>query len=474
MPALEVATLSGGRAALDEGAVRAFAGALDGQLIQSGDAAYEDARQLWNAMIDRRPALIARCASVRDVQHAVGFARDHQMLLAVRGGGHNIAGNAMCNDGLVIDLSLMNRVEVDPQNRRARVGPGATLGDVDAATQRHGLATPLGINSTTGVAGLTLGGGFGWLTRLHGMSVDNLVSAEVVTAEGTPLRTSANENADLFWGLRGGSGNFGVVTNFEFALHPVGPEVYSGLVVFPAEQGRSVLRAHRALVPSLGEDTNLWAVIRKAPPLPFLPESMHGQEVVLFALFTSGGQAAGERLAAQVRSYGTPVGEHVGMQPYVAWQQAFDPLLTPGARNYWKSHNFRELSDGVIDEALSFASRLPSPHCEIFIALLGGQAGRVPPDATAYGHRDANFVMNVHGRWETAAEDRAGIGWAREFFDATAPYATGSVYVNFMTEDESGRVGAAYGSNLARLREIKRRYDPGNLFRLNQNVAPTT
>lgn len=473
MPTLEVATLSGGRTALDEGDVRAFAGALDGQLIRSGDAAYEDARQIWNAMIDRRPALIARCASVGDVQRAVAFARDHQMLLAVRGGGHNIAGNAVCDGGLVVDLSAMNRVGVDPRNRRARVGPGATLGDVDAATQEHGLATPLGINSTTGVAGLTLGGGFGWLTRQYGMTVDNLVSAEVVTAEGALVRASEDENADLLWGLRGGSGNFGVVTGFEFALHPVGPEVYGGLIVFPAEQGRSVLRAHRELVPSLGEDTNLWAVIRKAPPLPFLPESVHGTEIVAMALFNSAGQAAGERLAAQVRGFGTPLGEHAGMQPYAAWQQTFDPLLAPGARNYWKSHNFRQLSDGVIDEAMAFGSRLPSPQCEIFIALLGGKAGRVAADATAYAHRDANFVMNVHGRWETAREDRAGIGWAREFFDATTSYATGSVYVNFMTEDEAGRVGAAYGPNLARLREIKRRYDPGNLFRLNQNIAPS-
>ncbi|HWQ27986.1 MAG TPA: BBE domain-containing protein, partial [Dehalococcoidia bacterium] len=299
-----------------------------------------------------------------------------------------------------------------------------------------------------------------------------LVSAEVVTADGKSLRASADENADLFWGLRGGGGNFGVVTNFEFALHPVGPEVYSGLIVFPGEQGRSVLRAYRQLAASLGQDTNLWAVLRKAPPLPFLPESAHGTEIVAMALFTTGGQAAGDRLAAQVRGFGTPVGEHVGMQPYSAWQQAFDPLLTPGARNYWKSHNFRELSDGLIDQAVAFASRLPSPHCEVFIGLLGGQAASVAPDATAYAHRDANFVMNVHGRWEKAAEDGPGVAWARQFFDATAEYAAGSVYVNFMTEDETARVGSAYGANLARLKQIKRIYDPGNLFRLNQNIDP--
>lgn len=472
MPALEVATLSGRSVALDEGTVRAFAGTLDGQVLQSGDAAYDDARHLWNAMVDRTPAFIAQCATARDVQRAVSFAREHELLLAVRGGGHNIAGNAVCDGGFVVDLAAMNAVEVSSQTRRARVGPGATLGDVDAAAQRHALATPLGINSTTGVAGLTLGGGFGWLTRQYGMTVDNLVSADVVTAEGRSVHASAQENADLFWGIRGGGGNFGVVTNFEFALHPVGPDVFAGLIVFPFDQGKAVLNAYRRLVPSLPEDANLWVVIRKAPPLPFLPESVHGKEIVALALFATGGEAAGERLAGQVRGFGTPVGEHVGMQPYVAWQQAFDPLLTPGARNYWKSHNFRELSDGVIDQALAYASRLPSPHCEIFIALLGGQAGRVAPDATAYAHRDANFVMNVHGRWETAAEDGPGIAWARAFFDATAPYAAGSVYVNFMTEDEGERVGSAYGANFARLRELKRTYDPDNVFRLNQNIDP--
>ncbi len=472
MPALEVATRSGGVVALDQKAVRAFGETLDGQLIQPGDAAYDDARQIWNAMIDRRPSLIARCASSGDVQRAVAFARESDVVLAVRGGGHNIAGNAMCDGGLVIDLSAMKRVDVDPGPQRARVGPGATLGDVDAAAQRHGLATPLGINSTTGVAGLTLGGGFGWLTRQYGMTVDNLTSADVVTADGEIAHASPDEHADLFWAIRGGGGNFGVVTNFEFALHPVGPEVFSGLIVFPMAQGRRVLEVFRDLTSSLAEDTNVWAVMRKAPPLPFLPESAHGSEIVALALFSTAGAEAGERLAAQVRGFGAPLGEHVGMQPYAAWQQAFDPLLTPGARNYWKSHNFRQLSDGVIDQALTYASQLPSPQCEIFIALVGGQAARPAPDATAYAHRDANYIMNVHGRWETAAEDRPGIAWAREFFDATAPYAAGSVYVNFMTEDESARVGSAYGPNLPRLKDVKRRYDPDNVFRLNQNIDP--
>ncbi|HXF51492.1 MAG TPA: FAD-binding oxidoreductase [Dehalococcoidia bacterium] len=472
MPALEVATRSGRVVALDQKAVRAFGETLDGQLIQPGDAAYDDARQIWNAMIDRRPALIARCASSRDVQRAVAFARESDAVLAVRGGGHNIAGNAVCDGGLVVDLSAMKRVDVDPGARRARVGPGATLGDFDAAAQRHGLATPLGINSTTGVAGLTLGGGFGWLTRQYGMTVDNLTSADVVTADGEVAHASPDEHADLFWAIRGGGGNFGVVTNFEFALHPVGPEVFSGLVVFPLAQGRRVLEGFRDLTSSLAEDTNVWAVMRKAPPLPFLPESAHGSEIVALALFSTAGAEAGERLAAQVRGFGSPLGEHVGMQPYAAWQQAFDPLLTPGARNYWKSHNFRELGDGVIEQALTFASRLPSPQCEIFIALVGGQAARPAPDATAYAHRDANYVMNVHGRWETAAEDRPGVAWAREFFDATAPYAAGSVYVNFMTEDEGARVGSAYGPNLPRLKDVKRRYDPDNVFRLNQNIDP--
>ena len=446
---------------------------IKGSIVQPGDPTYDEVRQIWNAMIDRKPAVIVRCANADDVVRAVTFAREKGLTVAVRGGGHNIAGNAVCDDGIMIDLSLMRTVRIDEKARRARVEPGCTLGDFDQAAQAHGLATPLGINSTTGVAGLTLGGGFGWLSRKHGMTIDNLVSADVVTADGKLVHASAKENEDLFWGLRGGGGNLGIVTMFEYQLHPVGPNVLSGLIVFPFAQAKSVLTQFRDFTETMPDQLNVWMVTRKAPPLPFLPADVHGKEIVALAICYAGDPAEGEKLIEPLRGFGTAHGEHVGVQPYTAWQQAFDPLLTPGARNYWKSHNFAKLSDGALDSIIEYAGKLPSPHCEIFIGTIGGATGRVKPDAMAYAHRDTNYVMNVHGRWETAAEDERCIAWAREFFNASAPYATGSVYVNFMTEEEGAeRITSAYGPNYERLARLKTKYDPNNLFHMNQNIKP--
>ena len=443
-----------------------------GNMILPGDADYDEVRQIWNAMIDRRPALIARCALPDDIVQAVNFARKHDLLVSVRGGGHNIAGNAVCDDGLMIDLSLMKSVKVDPTARRATVEPGCTLADFDAAAQAHGLATPLGINSTTGVAGLTLGGGFGWLSRKYGMTVDNLISAEVVTADGKQVHASEAENADLFWGLRGGGGNLGIVTSFEFRLHPVGPNVLSGLIVFPFDQAKSIITQFARFSEKMPDDLNVWMVTRKAPPLPFLPAHTHGKEMVALALCYAGDPAQGEKLVAPLRGFGSAIGEHIGVQPYTAWQQAFDPLLTKGARNYWKSHNFARLEDGVIDTIVKYAANLPSSQCEIFIGTIGAQTTRVAPDAMAYASRDANYVMNVHGRWESAAEDERGIAWAREFFAESQPFASGGAYINFLTQDETDRVAFAYGAAYTRLGELKKKYDPTNLFRMNQNIKP--
>ena len=325
-------------------------------------------------------------------------------------------------------------------------------------------------NSTTGIAGLTLGGGFGWLTRKYGMTIDNLISVEVVTADGKKIRASENDNPDLFWAIRGGGGNFGVVTQFEFQLFPVGPEIVAGLIVFPFDQAKQVLTKYRQFVASAPEEFNVWVVLRKAPPLPFLLESVHGKEVVVLPIFYSGAVAEAEKFIAPLRTFGQAHGQHIGPQPYVQWQKAFDPLLTPGARNYWKSHNFTELSDGAIDSMIEYAGKLPSPQCEIFIGHIAGAANRVPSDAMAYAHRDAKFVLNVHGRWEDTAQDGNCIGWARAFFKASAPYASAGAYVNFMTEDEGERVTAAYGSNYDRLAQLKRRFDPENVFHLNQNI----
>lgn len=443
-----------------------------GKVLLPSDDGYESARKIWNATIDKHPALIVRCTTTSDVVHAVNFARDNGLLLAVRGGGHNIAGNAMCDDGIVIDLSQMKAARVDPGARRVTIEGGATLADLDAATQAHGLATPVGINSTTGVAGLTLGGGFGWLSRKYGMTIDNLESAEVVTAAGEVVRASATEHPDLFWALRGGSGNFGVVTRFEFRLHPVGPDVLSGLIVYPISAAKSVLRQYREFAAKAPDDLSVWAVLRKAPPLPFLPAEAHGTGMIALALLYAGDPKVGESLIEPLRKFGTPIGEHIGVQPYAAWQQAFDPLLAPGARNYWKSHNFSTLKDGLFDAVIEYIEKLPSPQCEIFFGAIGGATTRPAPASAAYAHRDAQFVMNVHGRWEDPADDKRCVGWARDFFNASAPFASGGVYVNFLTADEGDRVRTAYGPNYDRLAQVKRKYDPTNLFRVNQNIQP--
>jgi FAD/FMN-containing dehydrogenase len=443
---------------------------VKGQIVLPDDPNYDEVREIWNAMIDRRPAVIVQCAEADDVLHAISYARENRLEISIRGGGHNIAGSALCDKGLLIDFSNMTTVSVDAQKRRAYVEPGATLGDFDKAVQAHGLASPVGINSTTGMAGLTLGGGFGWLTRKYGMTIDNLVSAEMVTADGRKIHVSENENKDLFWAIRGGGGNFGVITQFEFSLYPVGPEILAGLLVFPIDQAKQVLEKYRKFVKSAPEELNIWVVLRKAPPLPFLSESVHGKEVVVLAVFYAGDIAEGEKLIDPLRSFGDAYGEHIGAQPYAQWQQAFDPLLTPGARNYWKSHNFTKLSDGALDSIIEFAGKLPSPQCEIFIGLIEGAANRVPSDAMAYGHRDAKFVLNVHGRWDEATQDEACIAWARAFFEASAPYASAGAYVNFMTEDEGNRVAAAYGANYERLKQIKKKYDPENIFHNNQNI----
>ena len=445
---------------------------LNGAVILPGDPAYDEARSIWNGMIDRKPAVIVRCRTEADVVHAIDYARHNKYEVSIRGGGHNIAGHAVCDGGLMINFSAMKEVRVDAPARRAYVQPGATLFDVDQATQAHGLAVPTGINSTTGIAGLTLGGGFGWLSRKFGLTSDNLVSARIVTADAKRLHVSATSHPDLFWALRGGGGNFGVVTEFEFALHPVGPQVFSGLIVFPRAEAPTVLRNYRSFVATAPDELSVWLVLRKAPPLPFLPPEVHGTDILALAICYLGSEESGRKLIAPLAGFGKVLGQHVGTQPFTAWQQAFDPLLTPGARNYWKSHNFVELKDGLFDVLVDAAGKLPSPHCEIFVGQLGGQASRVRADATAFGNRDANFVINVHGRWISAAEDQAGIAWAREIYRAAAPFATGGAYSNFLTAEETDRVKSAFGSNYPRLVQVKQAYDPENFFRLNQNIAP--
>jgi FAD/FMN-containing dehydrogenase len=455
----------------DDTATEEFRQAVRGDVLSEGDPVYDEARSVWNAMIDRKPALIVRATGAADVMYAVDYARENDLLLSVKGGGHNIAGSAVCEGGLMLDCSGMTDVRVDPVARIARVGPGATLGDVDHETGAFGLAAPGGVVSTTGVAGLTLGGGFGWLSRKYGLAVDNLRSVDVVTAAGELVHASEAENPELFWGIRGGGGNFGIVTSFEFDLHEVG-EVLFGPVVYRYEDAPDVFRHYREFVHEGPRECCVWVDSLTAPPLPFLPEEYHGTKVLSVAAFYAGDPEEGERVLAPLRGYGDPVADGVAPTPYPAVQRVLDDLYGPGMRNYWTSQNFTELSDGVIDTVVEFAGRLPTPHSDILLHQVGGAINDVAPDATAYPHRDVEFVLTPGARWEDPAQDEACVAWIREIRETLAEHATGGVYVNFVSEGEE-RERAAYGENYDRLVELKNEWDPENLFRANQNVAPT-
>ena len=464
--------LNGGTVEIANAKLTGLESSLHGRLIGKKDAGYDDARSLWNGMIDRHPGLIVRAKDTSDIRLTVNFARENSLLLAVKGGGHQIAGHAVADGALLLDLSQMKGLLVDADAATVTVEPGCQLSDVDRETQIYGLAVPLGINSTTGIAGLTLGGGFGWITAKHGLTIDNLRSAQVVCADGEVRVASATQNADLFWAIRGGGGNFGVVSSFEFALHPIGPKVLSGLIVHPLADARGLLQSYREICARAPDELTIWTVMRKAPPLPFIPEVWHGKEVLIFAACYAGDMKEGEKALQELRDLGKPIADVIGPHPYAGWQQAFDPLLTPGARNYWKSHDFLNLPDKAIDILLKALEALPDPQCEVFIARVGGAMARVPQGATAFPQRKAHFVMNVHTRWEDDAKDGDCMAWARDLFAKTAAFSEGSAYVNFMPEDEAGRVGTAYGANMERLRQIKAKYDPRNLFQLNHNIVP--
>ena len=443
-----------------------------GELIQPGDPRYNDARSIWNGMIDRRPAVIARCVGTHDVVLAIEMAREHGSPVAVKAGGHNVAGYAVCDGGVVIDLSPMRWVHVDAKKKTARVGAGCLFGDLDCETQRHQLAVSGGIVSHTGVAGLTLGGGFGWISRKHGLTVDNLLSADVVLADGSVVTASAKENPDLFWAIRGGGGNFGVVTSFLFKCARVGPEVFTGLIVQPFDRAAEYLRFHREYLASLGDETTVWAVVRHAPPLPFLPSNVHGRLVVVVPFVHLGSQASAKNVLKELRWKDTAYGEHAGMTPWVQWQSALDALNAHGARNYWKSHHLKDLEDGCIDVVLEHAQRFPTPSCEVLLLQMGGAPARVPASATAYAFRSPKYVMNLHSRWADASDDAKCFTWARELWEATKPYSHG-VYVNFISDEGEQRVHDAYPKDVwDKLVKLKKKYDPTNFFRMNQNIRP--
>jgi len=474
---MQIETTSGCLTLVGESEVEHLRRTMRGPLLQSGDAGYDQARVIFNGMFDRRPALIARCHDVADVIGAVQFARHHHLLTAVRAGGHSVAGNSMCDQGLVIDLSQMNSVTVDRERRVVLVQGGATWGDVDRETQTFGLATPGGIVSHTGVAGLTLNGGIGWLRNKFGLSSDNMSSAEVVTADGNLLNASASGNEDLLWALRGGGGNFGVVTSLELALHSVGPLVPVVFSFYPLAQARSILRQWREWLPSAPEDASTEILTWTAPASPALPPAVHHQEVVIAAGVYAGDEQEGARVLQPLRVFGEPLAEIAASIPYVALQSAFDASLpnTGEVIAYWKSLYLDNLSDSAIEIMADCAENRSSRSTMVFVQHLGGAIRRIRADETAFAVRDASFVMNFMGDWRDPLETTRHIKWVREAWNRLAPHSTGGVYLNYLGREErdaDALVRAAYCSNYGRLAEIKRKYDPTNLFRLNQNIRP--
>lgn len=449
-----------------------FSGLSGCKLVGPTTAEYDERRAIWNAMIDRQPGLIAVARSEQDVVSVVKFAALHGLLLTIRAGGHNIAGLALCDDALTLDLQDLNSVKVDPVASTATVQPGARLSDVDAATQAYGLAVPIGINSTTGISGLTLGGGFGWISRKYGLTIDCLRSARVVLADGSVVVASRGENSDLFWALRGGGGNFGVVTEFEFDLHPVGPEVFAGLIVHPLSSAQGVISEMQEEVARATDDLTVWTVLRKAPPLPFIPENWQGREVLILAFCFIGDRSQLSAATDGLRRIGEPIAEHTSVMLFEDWQKSFDLLLTEGARNYWKSHDVSRFDEAAVQIIQDAVFDLPSDECEVFFGHVGGMVARIEPHATAWSNREPHFVVNVHTRWRDAADDERCVQWARKLFEALEPHAMGTRYVNFIPEgDEQDEVQNAFGPNLNRLMKVKNRFDPKNLFRSNINLA---
>jgi FAD/FMN-containing dehydrogenase len=434
-----------------------------GEVVAPGDFAYDQARRVWNGMIDRRPGAVVYCAGSDDVVAAVKFARSRSLLVAVRAGGHNIGGASVCDGGLVIDLSRMKQIEVDPIKRTARAQAGLNLGEFDMATQAHGLATTMGVNADTGIAGLTLGGGFGKLGRKYGLSCDNLISAEVATAEGRLLHASATEHADLFWAIRGGGGNFGIVTTFEYRLFPVGPTLLAGSILHPYDRAREAMRFYQAFASSAPDELSLDAALATTPS---------GERVFSISCCYVGPIEHGEQVLKPLRTYAAPIQDQISLRPYVEIQSAGDAIFPRGRRYYWKAQFLRELSDPAIDVLLANYASAPSGSL-LVLQHVGGAIARVPIAETPYANRDALYDCFPISIWDDPEEDAARIFWARELWDAMRPFSTGGVYANNLGEEGTERVEAAYGENYPRLLALKNKYDPANFFRLNQNIKPT-
>jgi len=443
----------------------------EGQVIGPNDADYDEARAVLNGMIDKRPAVVVRAVSVADVAAAIDHARDNDLDLAIRGGGHSVPGFGTVDDGVVIDLSAMRDVTVDTGTRRAKAQGGATWGIFNDATHAHGLATTGGVVSTTGIGGLTLGGGIGYLARGAGLSCDNLVSAEVVTADGRTVTASERENEDLFWALRGGGGNFGVVTSFEYTLHPV-DQIYGGPMFFELDAAADILRWYRDFIVDAPEEFGGFPAWQIAPPLPFIPEERHGDTFLAFVACWAGPVEQGESMLKPLHDVAPVVAEHVGAMPYPALNSAFDALYPPGLQHYWKANFVKGLTDDAIDAHLAFGPKVPAVTSTMHIYPINGACHRVASDATAFAYRDATFATVIAGMWPDPAQNDANIAWVRDYYDATAPLSEPGGYINFMAGDDQARIRDNYKGNYDRLVEVKRAYDPDNLFRVNQNIAP--
>jgi len=446
---------------------------LRGPAFTPGDVGYDESRTVWNGMFDKRPAVVARCLGAADVMTCVQFARERELLLCIKGGGHNIAGLATADGALMLDMSLMRGVWVDPRRKVARAQAGCLLGDVDRETQVHGLAAVLGFVSLTGIAGLTLGGGFGYLTRRWGWTADNVEGMDVITADARLVRASGDENADLFWGLRGGGGNFGVVTGIDYVLRPVGPEVVGGVVAWPASSAPKVLELYRTLVENAPPELTLATLMRPAPPAPWLPKDVHGKPIVALLACYSGKPEEGEMAVAPIKSLGSPIGDVLVRRPYTQMQSLLDATQPKGRRNYWKSEYLPRVEAALCEKLIEHAAKIRSPHSSIVLMHIGGALNSLHDDHSPVGNRDAHYVLNLAGSWEQASEDTANIEWAREAWHDIRSFSTGGVYINFLTEDEGPeRTKAALGKGLQRLAEVKARWDPENVFRTNRNIRP--
>jgi FAD/FMN-containing dehydrogenase len=458
--------------AIDQSAVSELSQGFHGKVLRPGDAGYEESRHIFNGMIDRHPALIAQPADTADVQRCVKFARQHGLLVSIKGGGHAAPGYAVCDDGLMIDLCLMKAVKVDPASRTAVAEAGANWGEFDAATQQHGLAVTGGRIRSTGIAGLTLGSGSGWLERKLGYTVDNMIGAEVVTADGNMVRASEDENRDLFWGLRGGGGNFGIVTKFEYRLHPIGPIVYGGMLAFPRDKAREVLRTYRDFIEKAPDDVGGAAALITAPPEPFVPEEARGKPAVAVVVCYTGKPEEGEQAMKPILDL-NPVVRMVAPMPYTAVQSLLDAGNPPGMQNYWKADMYQELPDEAIDTLVKAAADPPSPLTAIIVQPIGGAVHRVPDDATAIGWRSAKWALHVLGMWPEPSEDERNIAWVRNVARVMEPWRHTGTYLNYLMDEGEQRVKESFGSHYQTMVDLKNKYDPTNFFRLNQNIAPT-